>query len=145
MIKNRTTIVIVDDDQEDVFTLRRAFGKQNPDLNITHLSDGFMAKDYFSGGHQKSNTEYANTEIILLDINMPGMNGFDVLEYLRSREEGRYVPVVMLTTSSNKDDITKAYALGANAYMVKPASLDGMKNLAQTFEAFWVSTAEVAQ
>ncbi|GAB5540235.1 MAG: response regulator [Salibacteraceae bacterium] len=145
MKKNQTTIVIVDDDQEDVFTLRRAFGKENPNLNITHLSDGFMAKDYFSGGHTKSRADSANTEIVLLDINMPGMNGFDVLAYLRNRKDGHNMPIVMLTTSSNKDDISKAYALGANAYMVKPASLDGMQNLAKTFEAFWVSTAQIAQ
>ena len=89
--------------------------------------------------------ERTSPDLILLDINMPGMNGFDVLSFLRSRKEGRCLPIVMLTTSSSKEDITKAYELGANAYMVKPASLDGMKSLARTFEAFWVSTAEVAQ
>lgn len=77
-------------------------------------------------------------EMILLDINLPGMNGFEILKYVRTKTHYKHIPVIMFTTSEDHDDIEKSYEFGANAYLIKPASLHSMKEvLSDTFN-FWL-------
>jgi CheY-like chemotaxis protein len=77
-------------------------------------------------------------EMILLDINLPGMNGFEILEYVRTKTAYRHIPVIMFTSSDDHKDIEKSYEYGANAYLIKPASLHILKEvLSDTFN-FWL-------
>ena len=77
-------------------------------------------------------------EIILLDINLPGMNGFEILEYIRSQEKFRHIPVIMFTSSENEQDIKKSYENGANAYLVKPDNLKSLHNVIEDTFNFWL-------
>lgn len=143
MSESQVKVSIIDDDHEDVFAIKRALSKENAAIHVQHLRDGFEAKKYFSEPASQGAPEKKGPEVVLLDINMPGMNGFEVLEHLKTSKTSKHLPVIMLTTSSNSEDVEKAYALGANAFMVKPDSLTGMKSLVETFEAFWLSTAKL--
>jgi len=77
-------------------------------------------------------------EIILLDINLPGMNGFEILEYIRSQEKFKHTPVIMFTSSENEQDIKKSYENGANAYLVKPDNLKSLHNVIEDTFNFWL-------
>jgi CheY-like chemotaxis protein len=77
-------------------------------------------------------------EMILLDINLPGMNGFEILQHVRSKPEYKHVPVIMFTSSDDTGDIKKSYEFGANAYLIKPDNLHSLREiLADTFN-FWL-------
>jgi len=77
-------------------------------------------------------------EMILLDINLPGMNGFEILQHVRTKTAYKHVPVIMFTSSDNDTDIKKSYEFGANAYLIKPDSLHSLKEvLSDTFN-FWL-------
>jgi CheY-like chemotaxis protein len=77
-------------------------------------------------------------EMILLDINLPGMNGFEILQHLRTKTPYKHVPVIMFTSSDDHNDIKKSYEYGANAYLVKPNSLKSLREvLSDTFN-FWL-------
>ena len=77
-------------------------------------------------------------EMILLDINLPGMNGFEILQHLRTKTSYKHVPVIMFTSSDDMSDIKKSYEYGANAYLIKPDSLNSLKEvLSDTFN-FWL-------
>lgn len=77
-------------------------------------------------------------EIILLDINLPGMSGIEILKYLRSLSSFKNIPVIMFTSSTYKEDIQKSYEYGANAYLVKPSSLDALQTVLQDTFDFWL-------
>lgn len=77
-------------------------------------------------------------EMILLDINLPGMNGFEILQYVRTKTAYKHIPVIMFTSSDDLMDIEKSYEFGANAYLIKPANLHSLREvLADTFN-FWL-------
>ena len=81
--------------------------------------------------------------LILLDLNMPRVNGTEVLERLREEPELSRIPVVILTTSDEERDISRSYALGANAYMVKPSAFDEMVSFAQIVKAHWLEAVRL--
>ena len=102
------------------------------------MRDGEQAIDYLSG-----RGAYANRErnplpyLLLLDLKMPGTDGFEVLQWIRGEPELRRLLVVVLTSSNLQADVDRAYELGANSYLVKPVEFDEMVNMLQRFEAYW--------
>ncbi|MEI7823631.1 MAG: response regulator, partial [Verrucomicrobiota bacterium] len=81
-------------------------------------------------------------DLILLDINMPRKNGCEVLEEVRSDEDLRLIPIVILTSSEAEDDIRRSYELGANCFVTKPADLDEMVRVVQAINHFWITIAK---
>lgn len=77
-------------------------------------------------------------EMILLDINLPGMNGFEILQHVRNKTPYKHVPVIMFTSSDDDSDIKKSYEFGANAYLVKPDSLHSLKEVLEDTFNFWL-------
>jgi CheY-like chemotaxis protein len=77
-------------------------------------------------------------EMILLDINLPDMNGFEILQHLRSQSSYKNVPVIMFTSSDDERDIKKSYEYGANAYLIKPDSLNTLKEVLEVTFNFWL-------
>lgn len=77
-------------------------------------------------------------EMILLDINLPGMNGFEVLQHVRSKTAYKNIPVIMFTSSDDDNDIKKSYEFGANAYLIKPDSLNSLKEVLEDTFNFWL-------
>ena len=125
-------LIVVDDDPVDVRFVTRAFSDAGSPIEITHVADAELASDRLDA---------EAFDYILLDINMPGTSGMDLLKRLRGRPRTAVTPVIMLSSSSNTTDVSRAYENGANAYAVKPSTLSGYRAFAEGFTRFWVDVA----
>lgn len=125
-------LIVVDDDPVDVRFVMRAFSDTGSPVEITHVADADVASDRL---------DREEFDYILLDINMPGVSGMELLKRLRERSRTAVTPVIMLSSSSNSADVNRAYENGANAYAVKPSTLSGYREFAEGFTRFWVDVA----
>lgn len=129
-------ILIVDDDFEDVFAVRHAFEKLGKDIEVMHLPDWAVAVDFLLSADNKRDLP----TIVLLDINMPKVNGFETLTAMRASDLTNALPVIMFSTSDAAPDVKKSYSLGANAYLVKPSSIKTLQTFVQAINDFWLKT-----
>lgn len=124
-------ILYVEDNQDAVTFFSRVVNKMG-DYNFVTREDGNSAISLLE---EKQDFE---PEMILLDINLPGMNGFEILQYVRSKTAYKHVPVIMFTSSDDDGDVKKSYEYGANAYLIKPDSLQSLKEVLQDTFNFWL-------
>jgi len=142
-MSGNATILVADDDQNDVFFLRRAFQKSGLDHSVVHVSDGQEAIDYLQGEADFSDrSRFPLPSLLLLDLKMPKVDGFDVLAWLKNHAVLKTLPVVVLSSSSREDDIQRARSLGADDYRVKPADFEQLLTLAQEVATRWLATAQ---
>jgi len=131
-------ILVAEDSESDTFVLRRAFEKANINAELRFVEDGQDAVDYLSGsgvfGDRKANPL---PKLLLLDLRMPRLNGFDVLEWLKKDSTLRRLPVAFFSSSNVDKDVDLAYDLGANSYIVKPGSLNGYTEFIETLHRYW--------
>ena len=114
-------ILLAEDSPDDVFLLRSAFKKSGFKDPIYVVPNGEEVLHYLKGeGHYADRQQYPIPHLLLLDLNMPRMNGFDVLSWIRARQEWMCLPVIVLTTSFYGPEIKRAYDLGANSFITKP-------------------------
>lgn len=133
-MKNR--ILLIEDNDDDVLMIRRAFKKGKIGANFHRSENGQQGVDFLD------TTESTDIELILLDLNMEVMNGFD---FLKKREEApriKKIPVVVLTSSHRKEDIELAYKLGANAFIQKPLDPKEFIEVIMKIESFWIDTVK---
>ena len=109
--------------------------------NISVVGDGIEAIDFLR--HQGGYTAAVRPDLILLDLNLPRMNGREVLEEIKGDPDLRHIPVVVLTTSSAEQDILKSYSLHANCYITKPVDLDQFSKVVSSIEEFWFSIVKL--
>jgi len=119
-----THILLVDDSDDDIFLVKEAFRESGMAHRIHAISDGEKALDFL-----KKNIA-DRPDVVLLDINMPRFSGFDVLEWVQSDPELRSIPVVMLTTSEQPEDVRRATEGGARDYFRKPVEFNHLRDLA---------------
>lgn len=132
-------ILVADDNSDDHLLLSRGFKKAGVNALLRFTNDGAEAVQYLSGrGHFKDRTKYPFPDIILLDVKMPGLDGFEVLKWLRGQTQIGLLPVIMLTSSDEPRDIDRAHSLGANGYLMKPSGTRAMQQMLHGIEAFWV-------
>ncbi len=131
-ISNARYVLVADDDENDVFLLRRAFQKAGLPHTLIHVRDGQEAINYLSGKN------HAKLKLFLLDLKMPLVDGFDVLLWLRARPEPICLPVVVLSSSSLPDDKNRAKELGANDYLAKPTGPDDLMTLVKGLDDRWL-------
>jgi CheY-like chemotaxis protein len=137
MLKNQF-ILLVDDDANDVLLLERAFRKAGLSNVLRVARHGDEAIAYLSGeGPYGDRDHFPLPFMLLLDLKMPGTDGFDVLQWVRTEPDLKRLLVVVLTSSNLQSDVDRAYELGANSYLVKPVEFDQMVNMIQRFEAYW--------
>ncbi|MFJ5220884.1 response regulator [Streptomyces sp. NPDC088354] len=127
-------VLLVEDDVADAMLIEDALTARGT-RNLTQVQDGIAALDYLRRPGQ------ARPDLIVLDLNMPRMNGRELLAVIKSDEDLRTIPVVVLTTSSAPDDVTAAYRQHANAYVTKPVNLDDFERAVQSIDAFYLDTA----
>ena len=138
MQKSKQPFLIVDDSPEDTEAMLRALKRAGLANPIYHCADGDEALDFL---HQRG--PYAapgaapRPGIILLDLNMPGTDGREVLAEIKQDDTLKQIPVVVLTTSSDERDIENCYNAGANSYVLKPVNLDGFMNSIQLLTGYW--------
>lgn len=132
------TILLVEDDDNDVLLLRRAMraaGMANP---VRVVASGDAALAYLEGaGEFADRALHPLPVLVLLDLKLPGRSGHEVLHWLRGQPGLRRLPVVVLTSSGEPDDVNRAFDLGANSYLVKPGSADALREMVRTLDAYW--------
>lgn len=136
------TILLVEDDQKDIQLALAAFGECERTVNLIVAADGEDALDYLTYRGRHAGRNRGDPAVVLLDINMPRMNGMEVLRRLRTVETLRFLPVVFLTSSRDPSDLDQGYKLGANGYVVKPSKFKQFKDAVRQISAFWTKYNE---
>src|SRR6478672_11282607 len=126
-------IIIVDDDADDREIIKYAFTDTLKDLDYVFLEDGEKLLEYM---YQHQNE--TRPSLIILDLNMPGKDGKQILSELKSNERYRTIPIIILTTSSSEKDKTASYNLGANSFITKPDTFDNMVQLTKAISILWL-------
>ena len=132
-----TNVLIVEDSLDDLFLLRRIFNKLKLEHQIQSVQDGDAAIRYLEDPTKP------RPKLILLDLHLPKVSGFEVIAWVRGHSELRNLPIVILTSSSEPQDLKRAYDLGANGYLVKPGVLDQLQTMMQASSDFWLESNQV--
>ena len=142
----RQVILLVEDSEDDIAIIRRAFQKAEIHNPIHVLRDGEGAITYLSGtGKYSVRDEYPLPSLVLLDLKLPGMDGFEVLRWIRQTPGINSLRVVVLTSSDNIRDVNAAYQLGANSFMVKDLDFENSIELARLIRDFWLLKAKAPE
>jgi len=134
-------ILMAEDNDMDVFLVRAAFEQGRLSVHLDVAENGVEALAFL-----RREGPYADAErpdLVMLDINMPRMDGLSTLRAIRNDPALRTLPVVMLTTSNAETDVLRSYESFANAYIVKPISMDSFFSVVKTFEDFWFSVVRL--
>ena len=137
-------ILLVEDELGDQELTRRALleGKTEKDLHV--VKDGEEALDYLQRrGRYAEGKRWPLPDLILLDLNLPRLDGRQFLAHIKADPRLRRIPVVVLTTSQQEKDIVQSYDAGANSYIVKPTTVDQSLKLVQALEAYWFEAVEL--
>jgi two-component system, response regulator len=140
MNPNSVEILLVEDNVTDAELTIRELKKHNMANNLVHVKNGEEAIDFvFATGKYASTREIQYTpKVILLDIQMPKVNGLEVLQKIKADPKTRAIPIVILTSSKESPDIQKAYDLGANSYIVKPVNFEGFAQAIKNLGFYWL-------
>lgn len=136
-----TVILIVEDNPGDVRLVREGFTEADitPEFHIA--TDGKEALAFLRKCSNDDSLTYP--DLVLLDLNLPRVDGFEVLEEVKNNQKYPLVPVLVLSSSKSEDDVTESYKRHANAYLTKPDDPDGFAALAKTIEEFWIDAAVI--
>ena len=136
---NRSLILLVEDNPDDVELTLRAFAKSNVANEIIVAGDGEEALDYlFAVGAHADRDPSLIPAVVLLDLKLPKIDGLDVLRRLRSDERTRRLPVVVLTSSNEEQDVIESYDLGANSFVRKPVDFAEFIDAARQLGLYWL-------
>jgi CheY-like chemotaxis protein len=135
MKKQQFSLLIVDDDDVDVMNVKRALKKNDLSLPIDRAANGLEALEFLNQKFQASGT--VDKLVILLDLNMPKMNGMEFLRAMRNDERFRVVPVIVLTTSDQQKDLEAAYNLNVAGYIVKPVEFQNFVEAIKIVNCYW--------
>ena len=135
-------ILLVEDSPEDYEATMRALRKSRLRNPIYWCKNGDLALDFlYQRGQYADPVQAPRPGIILLDLNMPGTDGREVLSSIKAHDGLKSIPVIILTTSSDERDIAACYQAGANSYVTKPVDLDGLFHALQRLQEFWLELA----
>ena len=133
-------ILLVEDDPNDVWLVKHAFQSANISNPLRIVNDGQEAVDYLRGhGSFGDRHAFPMPKLVLLDLKMPRLNGFDVIGWMRRNYPWKLTPIIILSSSALPQDVNRAYEMGANAYMVKPAVYRALERLFRTIADFWTA------
>jgi CheY-like chemotaxis protein len=135
------TILLVEDNAGDVRLTREALREADVSVDVFDVPDGEQAMSYLRG--EGDHAGAGRPDLVLLDLNLPKMDGLEVLEEIKGDPRLCRTPVIMLTTSSSARDVSACYARGVNCYVVKPLELDDFTALVQAINRFWLGVAEL--
>lgn len=137
MIDRKTrsvNILLIEDNEGDVILTKRAFKQAKFLNNLSVVKSGEKALDFIKSANE---SDSPLPDLIILDLNLPGMDGQEVLSVIKNSEETKHIPVIVLSSSKAQQDVVKSYSLHANAYMLKPVSLEGFQDAIQKIGNFW--------
>jgi CheY-like chemotaxis protein len=137
---NRTNILHVEDDSNDTLLFQHACRKAGLSVALRSVDDGDVAMAYLNGSEKYfDRDQFPLPDLVLLDLKLPRINGFELLGWIRQEPRFRRLPVVILTSSNQDSDVRRAYDIGANSYLVKPVGFDALVDLAKSFHSYWLT------
>ena len=134
-------VLMVDDSPEDIRLVEEAWRGQNRSVHLHSVLDGHEALSFLR--REGAFAGSPRPRLVLLDLNLPLMDGRDVLATIKADAQLKSIPVIILTTSKAEDDIARAYALSANCYITKPRDLDQFFEVVRSIESFWFKTVNL--
>ena len=141
-MRNNPTILVVDDDPADQFLVQEAMRTANLHYDLRLVSDGDEAIEYlYHRGRYVEGRKAPRPDLILLDLNMPRLNGRQVARAIKSDPNFRTIPIVVLTTSRLDQDVDELYQTGVNSYIQKPANFDEFTEALRDLSAYWLGRA----
>lgn len=136
---DRALFLVVEDDEDQIALLRRAFARANIVNPLQIVTSGEQAMVYLEGaGPYQNRDEFPLPRLILVDLKMPGITGFDLIRWIRQQPSLRGVRIVVLTASNEIRDVNQAYELGANSFLVKPVNFEDFVRLTHAIEGYWI-------
>ena len=139
MIERNDTILLVEDNPDDVELAKRAFRKNNIANNLVVACDGVAALDYlFCQGEYSGRDKRIMPRLILLDLKLPKLDGMQVLAKIRADETTKLIPVVILTSSREEQDLIQGYKCGANSYVRKPIDFNAFVEAVKNIGLYWL-------
>jgi CheY-like chemotaxis protein len=130
-MKSIKPILMVEDDRVDAMTVERAMRDLNISNDLVHVGDGEQALEYLNHPNQQTPC------IILLDLNMPRMNGIEFLQVIKQDDLLKMIPVIVLTSSQDEKDKLESFRLGVSGYMIKPVGYQQFVDVVRTIELYW--------
>jgi len=138
---NQVEVLLVEDNIHDAEMTIRALRKVNLSNNLVHVKDGEEALDFiFARGKFTGRETEQLPKVILLDIKMPKVDGIEVLRQLKSQETSKSIPIVIMTSSKEEQDVIRSYQLGVNSYVVKPVDFEGFAKAVSELGLYWLLT-----
>lgn len=132
---NKKTLLLIEDNPDDVELTRLALKREAVECELVVMRDGAEALDYFFADGKRANVM---PDVILLDLKLPKVNGLEVLKRLRSNENTKLIPVVILSSSDEERDVIESYKLGANSYIRKPVTLGKFSEIIRLLGEYWL-------
>jgi CheY-like chemotaxis protein len=136
-------VLLVEDSPGDVRLTQEAFRDANRAVNLHVATDGVEAMEFLR--KQGAHLNAPRPDLILLDLNLPKMDGREVLVHIKEDQNLKTIPTVILTTSDAEADIVKSYQLQANCYLTKPVQLDAFETLVKSINDFWLTKVKLPQ
>ena len=134
-------ILLVDDNPDDIMIAKRAFAKAQIHNKVYVTEDGEKAIQFLrKEGKYK---DVPTSGLVILDLNMPKVDGFEVLKTIKSDEKLKSIPIIVLTSSSRSEDIERAYKLGCNSFIVKPASFEDFIEAVMEIKRYWLTLSKL--
>ena len=143
MLLQAAEILLVEDNPADVELTQYMMKKGKLVVNLHVATDGFEAMAFLR--REDKYAEVPRPDIILLDLNLPGMDGREVLAEVKADPDLKAIPVVVLTTSQSEEDVLKSYNLGANCFITKPVGMDEFAKVVSTIDDFWFTIVRLPQ
>jgi len=136
-------VLLVEDSPGDVRLTREAFRDADPSIHLHVASDGVEAMAFLR--HEGPHVNAPRPDLILLDLNLPKMDGREALVHIKKDDNLKAIPIVILTTSDSEADIVTSYQLHANCYLTKPVRLEAFETLVKSINDFWLTTVKLPQ
>lgn len=143
-MKSAFNILMADDDEDDCLLVRDALAGNRPTLALRFVGNGEDLLDYLHRhGQYRSEETSPKPDLIFLDLNMPRKGGREALKEIKSDKTLRLLPIVVLSTSRDREDVQESYGLGANSFITKPVSFESFCTALQTVVAYWFDTVKL--
>jgi CheY-like chemotaxis protein len=133
-------VLLIDDNQSDIKLTLHVMNEENPSRRVHVIRDGEEAMSFILGQHKQAAAHKPTLGLVLLDLKLPKLNGFEILQALRQQSDFKTLPVVVLSSSNQDRDVNRSYELGANGYVQKPVDFDTFRSVIRRIVAYWLDT-----
>lgn len=140
-VKQPIRILLIEDNEGDILLTTDALREGKIDNDVSIAKDGWEAVQMLDQKGKYSNEP--TPDLVLLDVNLPKMNGHEVLHHIKNSDKLKHIPVIMLTTSSAESDVFRSYQNHANCYITKPVDLNNFLEVIESIESFWISIVQL--